>query len=194
MSFIHLQKNRTVINRTVIEEENFQEMLMSSMKRRIFMGKAKSGNSNVLKVVSIVAAIVVAVGIIAVFVAPLIPVRKVDESAYKKLDNNDVYERAYNIYGVQIYKDRDKALAQFKADYNAALVYLDEKLGLGEFNTSYDMLSQYGENGWQYTFSADERRELGEEKVNELKQKMAGISAFCDMYENTNWRYYVGLQ
>ena len=60
---------------------------MSSMKRRIFMGKAKSGNSNVLKVVSIVAAIVVAVGIIAVFVAPLIPVRKVDESAYKKLDN-----------------------------------------------------------------------------------------------------------
>lgn len=56
------------------------------------MGKAKSGNSNVLKVVSIVAAIVVAVGIIAVFVAPLIPVRKVDESAYKKLDNNDVYE------------------------------------------------------------------------------------------------------
>ena len=158
---------------------------MSSMKRRIFMGKAKSGKSNVLKVVSIVAAIVVAVGIIAVFVAPLIPVRKVDESAYKKLDNNDVYERAYNIYGVQIYKDRDKALA---------LVYLDEKLGLGEFNTSYDMLSQYGENGWQYTFSADEKRELGEEKVNELKQKMAGISAFCDMYENTNWRYYVGLQ
>lgn len=142
------------------------------------MGKAKSGKSNVLKVVSIVAAIVVAVGIIAVFVAPLIPVRKVDESAYKKLDNNDVYERAYNIYGVQIYKDRDKALAQFKADYNDALVYLDEKLGLGEFNTSYDMLSQYGENGWQYTFSADEKRELGEEKVNELKQKMAGISAF----------------
>lgn len=167
---------------------------MSSMKRRIFMGKAKSVKSNVLKIVSIVAAILVAVGIIAVFVAPLIPVRKVDESAYKKLDNNDVYERAYNIYGVQIYKDRDKALAQFKADYNAALVYLDEKLGLGEFNTSYDMLSQYGENGWQYTFSADERRELGEEKVNELKQKMAGISAFCDMYENTNWRYYVGLQ
>lgn len=40
------------------------------------MGKAKSGKSNVLKVVSIVAAIVVAVGIIAVFVAPLIPVRK----------------------------------------------------------------------------------------------------------------------
>ena len=29
-------------------------------------------------------------------------------------------------------------------------------------------------------------RELGEEKVNELKQKMAGISAFCDMHENTN--------
>jgi len=43
-----------------------------------------------------VAAILVAVGIIAVFVAPLIPVRKVDESAYKKLDNNDVYVRAYN--------------------------------------------------------------------------------------------------
>lgn len=167
---------------------------MSSMKRRIFMGKAKSGKSNILKIVSIVAAILVAVGIIAVFVAPLIPVRKVDESAYKKLDNNDVYERAYNIYGVQIYKDRDKALAQFKADYNDALVYLNEKLVLGEFNTSYDMLSQYGENGWQYTFLADEKRELGEEKVNELKQKMAGISAFCDMYENTNWRYYVGLQ
>ena len=66
---------------------------MSSMKRRIFMGKAKSGNSNVLKVVSIVA---------AVFVAPLIPVRKVDESAYKKLDNNDVYERAYNIWRTDI--------------------------------------------------------------------------------------------
>lgn len=44
------------------------------------------------------------------------------------------------------------------------------------------------------SFSADEKRELGEEKVNELKQKMAGISAFCDMYEDTNWRYYVGLQ
>ena len=99
-----------------------------------------------------------------------------------------------SVHGVQIYKDRDKALAQFKADYNDALVYLNEKLVLGEFNTSYDMLSQYGENGWQYTFSADEKRELGEEKVNELKQKMAGISAFCDMYENTNWRYYVGLQ
>ena len=150
---------------------------MSSMKRRIFMGKAKSGNSNVLKVVSIVAAIVVAVGIIAVFVAPLIPVRKVDESAYKKLDNNDVYERAYNIYGVQIYKDRDKALAQFKADYNAALVYLDEKLGLGEFNTSYDMLSQYGENGWQYTFSADERRELSFQRAvlnDELPYSIGG--------------------
>lgn len=40
------------------------------------MGKAKSGNSNVLKVVSIVAAIVVAVGIIAVFVAPLIPCKE----------------------------------------------------------------------------------------------------------------------
>ena len=112
---------------------------MSSMKRRIFMGKAKSVKSNVLKIVSIVAAILVAVGIIAVFVAPLIPVRKVDESAYKKLDNNDVYERAYNIYGVQIYKDRDKALAQFKTDYNDALVYLNEKLVLGEFNTSYDL-------------------------------------------------------
>ena len=48
------------------------------------------------------AAIVVAVGIIAVFVAPLIPVRKVDESAYKKLDNNDVYERAYNIWRTDI--------------------------------------------------------------------------------------------
>jgi len=125
------------------------------------MGKAKSVKSNVLKIVSIVAAILVAVGIIAVFVAPLIPVRKVDESAYKKLDNNDVYERAYNIYGVQIYKDRDKALAQFKTDYNDALVYLNEKLVLGEFNTSYDMLSQYGENGWQYTFSADEKRAWG---------------------------------
>ena len=66
---------------------------MSSMKRRIFMGKAKSGKSNVLKIVSIVAAILVAVGIIAVFVAPLIPVRKVDESAYKKLDNNDMAYR-----------------------------------------------------------------------------------------------------
>lgn len=52
---------------------------MSSMKRRIFMGKAKSGKSNILKIVSIVAAILVAVGIIAVFVAPLIPVRKVDQ-------------------------------------------------------------------------------------------------------------------
>ena len=145
------------------------------------MGKAKSGKSNVLKIVSIVAAILVAVGIIAVFVAPLIPVRKVDESAYKKLDNNDVYERAYNIYGVQIYKDRDKALAQFKADYNDALVYLNEKLVLGEFNTSYDMLSQYGENGWQYTFSADEKRELGEEKVNELKQKMLHRAARVDL-------------
>ena len=36
---------------------------MSSMKRRIFMGKAKSVKSNVLKIVSIVAAILVAVGI-----------------------------------------------------------------------------------------------------------------------------------
>lgn len=105
-----------------------------------------------------------------------------------------MYMSVHTIYMACRYKDRDKALAQFKADYNDALVYLDEKLGLGEFNTSYDMLSQYGENGWQYTFSADEKRELGEEKVNELKQKMAGISAFCDMYENTNWRYYVGLQ
>lgn len=106
-----------------------------------------------------------------------------------------MYMSVHTIYMAYRYiRTWDKALAQFKADYNAALVYLDEKLGLGEFNTSYDMLSQYGENGWQYTFSADERRELGEEKVNELKQKMAGISAFCDMYENTNWRYYVGLQ
>ena len=40
---------------------------MSSMKRMIFMGKAKSGKSNILKIVSIVAAILVAVGIIAVF-------------------------------------------------------------------------------------------------------------------------------
>lgn len=151
---------------------------MSSMKRRIFMGKAKSGKSNILKIVSIVAAILVAVGIIAVFVAPLIPVRKVDESAYKKLDNNDVYERAYNIYGVQIYKDRDKALAQFKADYNDALVYLDEKLGLGEFNTSYDMLSQYGENGWQYTFSADEKRELGEERSMNLSRRWQEFQHF----------------
>lgn len=70
---------------------------MSSMKRRIFMGKSKSGNSNVLKVVSIVAAIVVAVGIIAVFVAPLIPVRKVDESAYKKLDTT-MYMSVHTIY------------------------------------------------------------------------------------------------
>ena len=73
---------------------------MSSMKRRIFMGKAKSGKSNILKIVSIVAAILVAVGIIAVFVAPLIPVRKVDESAYKKLDNNDVYERDTRLFSL----------------------------------------------------------------------------------------------
>lgn len=147
---------------------------MSSMKRRIFMGKAKSGKSNVLKVVSIVAAIVVAVGIIVVFVAPLIPVRKVDESAYKKLDNNDVYERAYNIYGVQIYKDRDKALAQFKADYNDALVYLDEKLGLGEFNTSYDMLSQYG----SIHFQLMRRESLGRKRSMNLSRRWQEFQHF----------------
>lgn len=70
---------------------------MSSMKRRIFMGKAKSGKSNILKIVSIVAAILVAVGIIAVFVAPLIPVRKVDESAYKMLITT-MYMSVHTIY------------------------------------------------------------------------------------------------
>ena len=40
------------------------------------------------------------------------------------------------------------------------------------------MLSQYGENGWQYTFSADEKRELGKKRSMNLSRRLAGISAF----------------
>ena len=43
---------------------------MSSMKRRIFMRKANIGNSNVLKIVSIMAAIIVSVSIISKYITP----------------------------------------------------------------------------------------------------------------------------
>lgn len=151
----------------------------------------KKYKKQITKILLILLAVLAAGALLAIFVVPFIPIKNVDSGTYKLIGDNEVYERAYNLYGRQIYKKRSKALAQFKKDYKETLDYMSANLSIDEFKTSFNTVSAYERKGWQYTFTEDEKRELGEEKVEELEHNMRDVTLFCSLYKNTNWRYYI---
>ena len=66
---------------------------------------------------------IVVIAALALFVVPQIPVRKFEPVTHTMLEEDEAYERAYNLYGKVIFKDRRKALDKFKKDYKSALEY-----------------------------------------------------------------------
>ena len=60
---------------------------------------------------------IVVIAALALFVVPQIPVRKFEPVTHTMLEEDEAYERAYNLYGKVIFKDRRKALDKFKKDY-----------------------------------------------------------------------------
>ena len=86
---------------------------------------------------------IVVIAALALFVVPQIPVRKFEPVTHTMLEEDEAYERAYNLYGKVIFKDRRKALDKFKKDYKSALEYIEDNTDYGKFNTSYKTLSEY---------------------------------------------------
>lgn len=86
---------------------------------------------------------IVVIAALALFVVPQIPVRRFEPVTHTMLEEDEAYERAYNLYGKVIFKDRRKALAKFKTDYKSALEYIEDNTDYGKFNTSYKTLSEY---------------------------------------------------
>ena len=80
---------------------------------------------------------IVVIAALALFVVPQIPVRKFEPVTHTMLEEDEAYERAYNLYGKVIFKDRRKALDKFKKDYKSALEYIEDNTDYGKFNTSY---------------------------------------------------------
>ena len=69
---------------------------------------------------------IVVIAALALFVVPQIPVRKFEPVTHTMLEEDEAYERAYNLYGKVIFKDRRKALDKFKKHYKSALEYIED--------------------------------------------------------------------
>ena len=123
---------------------------------------------------------IVVIAALALFVVPQIPVRKFEPVTHTMLEEDAAYERAYNLYGKVIFKDRRKALDKFKTDYKSALEYI-------EVNTSYKTLSEY----FLYGLNGLKNRDVDNADV--LNKQLHGVAVFCKTYRKSNYREYVYL-
>ena len=117
---------------------------------------------------------IVVIAALALFVVPQIPVRKFEPVTHTMLEEDAAYERAYNLYGKVIFKDRRKALDKFNTDY-------------GKFNTSYKTLSEY----FLYGLNGLKNRDVDNADV--LNKQLHGVAVFCKTYRKSNYREYVYL-
>jgi len=134
-------------------------------------------------IVIIIFSIIAAAGVFMVL-APQIPVQDCTTRENIFGDRtNDAYDVAYNVYGKLIFKNKRKALKQFKKDYAVTLEYLNQ-CGYGEFNTSYDTLSHYAVYSWQHNVESNvENKEL-------IESQLGYVSSFIDLYYNSNFHDY----
>ena len=113
----------------------------------------------------------------------MIPLSK-QEGHYEKSHyfNNFIFNYFF-IYGHRIFKSKAKALKQFKKEYAVTLDFLKNE-GFGEFNTSYDTLSKYARESWQYTvYEHVDNEEL-------IKKQLFGVSSFLYTYFESDFRTY----
>lgn len=130
---------------------------------------------------------IVVIAALALFVVPQIPVRKFEPVTHTMLEEDEAYERAYNLYGKVIFKDRRKALDKFKTDYKSALEYIEDNTDYGKFNTSYKTLSEY----FLYGLNGLKNRDVDNADV--LNKQLHGVAAFCKTYRKCSYREYVYL-
>ena len=130
---------------------------------------------------------IVVIAALALFVVPQIPVRKFEPVTHTMLEEYEAYERAYNLYGKVIFKDRRKALDKFKTDYKSALEYIEDNTDYGKFNTSYKTLSEY----FLYGLNGLKNRDVDNADV--LNKQLHGVAAFCKTYRKSSYREYVYL-
>ena len=130
---------------------------------------------------------IVVIAALALFVVPQIPVRKFEPVTHTMLEEDEAYERAYNLYGKVIFKDRRKALDKFKKDYKSALEYIEDNTDYGKFNTSYKTLSEY----FLYGLNGLKNRDVDNADV--LNKQLHGVAVFCKTYRKSNYRVYVYL-
>ena len=130
---------------------------------------------------------IVVIAALALFVVPQIPVRRFEPVTHTMLEEDEAYERAYNLYGKVIFKDRRKALDKFKKDYKSALEYIEDNTDYGKFNTSYKTLSEY----FLYGLNGLKNRDVDNADV--LNKQLHGVAAFCKTYRKSNYREYVYL-
>lgn len=130
---------------------------------------------------------IVVIAALALFVVPQIPVRKFEPVTHTMLEEDEAYERAYNLYGKVIFKDRRKALDKFKKDYKSALEYIEGNTDYGKFNTSYKTLSEY----FLYGLNGLKNRDVDNADV--LNKQLHGVAAFCKTYRKSSYREYVYL-
>lgn len=116
---------------------------------------------------------IVVIAALALFVVPQIPVRKFEPVTHTMLEEDEAYERAYNLYGKVIFKDRRKALDKFKKDYKSALEYIEDNTDYGKFNTSYKTLSEY----FLYGLNGLKNRDVDNADV--LNKQLHGVAVFC---------------
>lgn len=115
---------------------------------------------------------IVVIAALALFVVPQIPVRKFEPVTHTMLEEDEAYERAYNLYGKVIFKDRRKALDKFKTDYKSALEYIEDNTDYGKFNTSYKTLSEY----FLYGLNGLKNRDVDNADV--LNKQLHGVAVF----------------
>ena len=130
---------------------------------------------------------IVVIAALALFVVPQIPVRKFEPVTHTMLEEYEAYERAYNLYGKVIFKDRRKALAKFKTDYKSALEYIEDNTDYGKFNTSYKTLSEY----FLYGLNGLKNRDVDDAYV--LNKQLHDVAVFCKTYRKSSYREYVYL-
>ena len=130
---------------------------------------------------------IVVIAALALFVVPQIPVRKFEPVTHTMLEEDEAYERAYNLYGKVIFKDRRKALDKFKTDYKSALEYIEDNTDYGKFNTSYKTLSEY----FLYGLNGLKNRDVDD--ADALNKQLHDVAFFCKTYRKSNYREYVYL-
>ena len=128
--------------------------------------------------------VIIAACVMFMLVSPQISVRDNTTRGIEFGDGtSDAYALGYNIYGKLIFKNRSRALKQFKKDYAVNLDYL-EQCGYGKFSTDYDTLSYYAVYSWQHTV------EEGTENEELIKSQLGYVSSFLYMYYNGDYRDY----
>ena len=138
------------------------------------------------KIICVILASVI-IGALALFVIPQIPVRKFEPVTHTILEEDAAYERAYNLYGKGIFRDKKKALNKFKKDYKPELEYIEDNTDYGKFNTSYKTLSQY----FLYGLNGLKNRDIDNADV--LNKRLYDVAVFCKTYRKSSYREYVYL-